>query len=225
MNMTSHAGLELRAEGLSKSLGSSHLFEGVTFTVKAGGLLVVRGTNGSGKTTLLRMIAGLLDADEGVVQFNQAESSLKAIDLDAAIHYFGHHNALKTDQSVRANLVFWRDFLGGTGDLNEAATRLDIAHLLDLPVAALSAGQKRRAGFTRLLLAHRPVWLLDEPTSALDQTSTGIMEGLVSQHLQAGGLAVAATHLPFLDDQATTLELSSFSAGSPDSDPSAGDGW
>jgi heme exporter protein A len=73
----------------------------------------------------------------------------------------------------------------------------------------LSAGQRRRAGLARLLVAPRPIWLLDEPTSALDAGGEKMLAGLVRGHLASGGIVVAATHgeLPVPADE--TLELGS----------------
>ena len=65
-----------------------------------------------------------------------------------------------------------------------------------LPFGYLSTGQKRRAAIARLLVSHRPVWLLDEPTAGLDAESEAAFAALMSAHLGGGGIVVAATHLP-----------------------------
>ena len=97
---------------------------------------------------------------------------------------------------MRENLAFWRDFLGGEPgpDLDASLDALKIAHLAELPASYLSAGQRRRLALARLVATKRPVWLLDEPTSALDAEAQALLAGLMTQHLQSGGLIVAATH-------------------------------
>jgi heme exporter protein A len=69
-----------------------------------------------------------------------------------------------------------------------------IGHLAELPASFLSAGQRRRLALARLVATKRPIWLLDEPTSALDDQAQSLLVGLMNQHLQGGGLIVAATH-------------------------------
>ncbi len=71
---------------------------------------------------------------------------------------------------------------------------MQIAHLADLPASYLSAGQRRRLALARFVAVRRPVWLLDEPTSALDTQAQALLVGLMTAHLQGGGLIVAATH-------------------------------
>ena len=68
--------------------------------------------------------------------------------------------------------------------------------LADFPAAYLSAGQKRRLGLARLLVADRPLWLLDEPTVSLDTASSERLVAAVNAHTKSGGIAVIATHLP-----------------------------
>ena len=93
------------------------------------------------------------------------------------------------------NLIFWRDFLGG-GDLQQALDAVNLSALADYPVALLSAGQKRRLALARLALVSRAIWLLDEPSVGLDDASQKLLVALMNQHLKAGGLVVAATHVP-----------------------------
>jgi heme exporter protein A len=79
--------------------------------------------------------------------------------------------------------------------------------LAEFPAGYLSAGQRRRLGLARLLLAKRPLWLLDEPTVSLDVASTERLVSAVNEHTRAGGLAIVATHLPLALERARTLEL------------------
>ena len=71
-----------------------------------------------------------------------------------------------------------------------------LAALRDMPVAYLSAGQKRRLGLARVLLADAPIWLLDEPTVSLDRAAQEALARAVEGHLAKGGVVIAATHVP-----------------------------
>jgi len=154
----------------------------------------VTGRNGAGKTSLLRLIAGLLIPAAGQVA---VESGTGELTTAEQAHYLGHRDALKSALSVRENLAFWRDFLGGErGDTLPALAAVGLDHIAHLPAAYLSAGQRRRLSMARLLAVRRPVWLLDEPTSALDAAGQTLFARLMDDHLRLGGLIVAATHAP-----------------------------
>ena len=60
----------------------------------------------------------------------------------------------------------------------------------------LSAGQRRRLAIARLALSAKPIWLLDEPTLGLDAASVERLAALMGAHRDAGGVVLAATHLP-----------------------------
>ena len=170
------------------------LANAIGFTLRAGEGLIVRGPNGAGKSTLLRVLAGLLAPAAGLVRLEGAGGD------DAPgqyAHYLGHAHAMKNALTAGENLEFWRAFCGAPAlDPLAALDKLNLAHAIDVPFGWLSAGQKRRAAFARLLTAHRPLWILDEPTSALDAQSSGTVGGLMREHLAGGGMLVAATHLP-----------------------------
>jgi heme exporter protein A len=174
--------------------GGRQVFAGLGFDVAAGEALVLTGRNGAGKSSLLRMVAGLVRLAGGTLI---AEGGRDEATIPEQAHYLGHLDAHKPALSVAENLAFWRDWLGGGGDPVEAAlAAVDLLHLIDLPAAYLSAGQKRRLSIARLLAVKRPLWLLDEPTSALDTASQARLADLMETHLAGGGLIMAATHLP-----------------------------
>ena len=113
--------------------------------------------------------------------------------------------------TVRENLAFWAVYLGGGDDLGSrvehALAQFSLDALADIPAGYLSAGQKRRLGLARLLVAPRPLWLLDEPTVSLDAASVEMLAATINVHLKSGGMAVIATHVPMALEAAQSIRL------------------
>jgi heme exporter protein A len=185
---------------LAVARGGMVILSGVTFGVRPGEALVLRGPNGIGKTTLLRTLAGLQPAVSG---------SVRTAGDGAA--YAGHADALKSTLTVAENLRFWAAVFG-TGGIGDALAALDLAALRDRPAGNLSAGQKRRLGLARLLVTGRALWLLDEPTVSLDDASVGLFGAVIRAHLGRGGAAVVATHVDLGLDGTRVLDLRPFRA-------------
>ncbi|RWM01856.1 MAG: heme ABC exporter ATP-binding protein CcmA [Mesorhizobium sp.] len=198
--------MRLIAENLGGERGGETVFSGIGFALEKGEALVVTGPNGAGKSTLLRVIAGLLPAAEGSVRVEAGGEAFPTV--TSASHYLGHINAMKTALSVTENLGFWRAFQGEPAQgVEEALETVGLGGLGHLPFGYLSTGQRRRASIAKLLVSHRPVWLLDEPTAGLDKASEERFAGLMRGHLEDGGIVVAATHLPLGLEGAKTLRM------------------
>jgi heme exporter protein A len=195
--------MKLIGDKLSLVRGGRTLFADLSFAVSAGEALLVMGPNGAGKTSLLRAIAGLLRPVVGRVWL---EGGAPDQALGEQCHYVGHSNAVKASLTVEENARFWSRFLGNAAsDPSSALETFGLSALRDIPAGYLSAGQKRRLGLARLLLAHRRLWLLDEPTASLDTAAQEVLTEAVNSHLARGGVVVAATHLPL--DFANAREL------------------
>jgi heme exporter protein A len=197
--------MKLIADGLSAMRGGRAVFTHLSFAVASGEALVLTGPNGAGKTTLIRIIAGMLQPAGGQIRLEggQAERS-----LSEECHYVGHLNGVKASLTVEANAAFWNSYLGGEDErVGRALATFGLAAVRDIPAAYLSAGQKRRLGLARLLLAERPVWLLDEPAVSLDASAQQALARAVDAHLAAGGLVVAATHAPLGFTRSRELQL------------------
>jgi heme exporter protein A len=207
--MTGAKSMKLIVENLACARGARVVLSHVGFTAAAGESVLLAGPNGSGKTTLLRTLAGFIRPRAGEARLDGA-----AGELDECCHYVGHLNGIKAGFTVDENLGFLASYLGGQGieAVDTAASAFDLEALRHVPAGFLSAGQKRRLGLARLVLAHRPVWLLDEPTVSLDAASQQLLADAVRAHVTGGGIVVAASHVPLGVAFSRTLRLSAGAA-------------
>lgn len=202
----------LTIQNLTLVRGGRTLAASLNFELRSGGALLLTGANGAGKSTLLRAIAGLFAPAAGSISI-----SGDAIDDDEPpglqAHYLGHADALKSALSARENLEFWSAALKQRAGLDpmQALAAVNLAHVADLPVGWLSAGQRRRTALARLFVAERPLWLLDEPTNALDAASQARLAQSMADHRARGGMVIAATHAPVGLEDAAELRLGALS--------------
>jgi len=211
--------VQIKADGLQASRGGKILFSRLSFRLQSGQMAVINGANGAGKSTLLRLIAGLYPPLAGTVCLSAetADNSAAALPLPAFSHYLSDKNAMKPQLSVRDNLRFWQRFFAPDYKreaeqqaLQRLLARVSMAAYADFPFAALSTGQKRRIGMSRLLTGARPLWLLDEPTSGLDKAGTALFSRICREHLAGGGLIIAATHMPLGLPADISLDLTDY---------------
>jgi len=213
--------------------GGRVVFEGLDFSLRSGGALVLTGPNGSGKSSLLRMMAGLLKPGAGRLSWDGEPVAEDREAHNGRIHYIGHHDAVKSVLTVSENIRFWVRVRAGAkgfdGDIGKALEIFDIEKLRDAPGRFLSAGQKRRVNLCRLAAAPAPVWLLDEPWTALDKATVERLANLMAEHRADGGMVVLSTHLDIDIGDRDILDLSNFQVtvggGFADSarDPRGGD--
>ena len=196
--------MRIAVENLACRRSGRLVFEGLSFSLDEGQALVVTGRNGAGKSSLLGILAGQLRPEAGAVR----AEGIGERPLAEALHLVGHRDALKGALTAAENLAFARDLLGdGAATPGEALEAVGLAHAARLPVAYLSAGQRRRVALARLLVARRPLWLLDEPTAALDAAAQETLFALMGAHLSEGGLVIAATHAALPLPGATELRI------------------
>ena len=206
----------ITASALTVSRGERILFRNLSFSLASGEALALTGANGAGKTSLLRTLAGFIRPDAGTVVFGEdfaensttrsgdtrgtTETSAPAAPADRRsdnIHWLGHLDGLKGARTARDELTFQAQWLGADVDgIAAAVDVLALKPLLDLEVRMLSAGQRRRLAFARLIAAPRPIWLLDEPFAPLDARWRAALGLLMQAHIDKGGGIIAAVHDP-----------------------------
>lgn len=223
----------LSVNQLSKSFGIDPLFENVTFTVNAGERIGLVGPNGCGKSTLLRIITGQEQANSGSVLFTptslrvgylaqgqrfdpadtfgsyiaRMEGDIPALsarleELAVALAENPNRNDLQTQyDQVLAELALADESVGRAPSILAALGLDSIPD--DLPVTALSGGQKTRLAMAGVLLAAPQLLLLDEPTNHLDLDMLEWLENWLSDFPFA--VLVVSHDRAFLDNTTTAI--------------------
>jgi heme ABC exporter ATP-binding subunit CcmA len=167
-----------------------------TLSVRRGEVVLLRGPNGAGKTSVLRLCAGLLPLARGSARVLGLDIATERDAVRARVGLLGHRNGLYGDLSVAENVAFWGSTVGATADEVDAAiNRLGVGdRLRDVPVAKLSAGQKRRTALASLVARRAELWLLDEPHAGLDAAGRDELDAVLRQAVGAGATVVVASH-------------------------------
>ena len=187
----------LDVSGLECVRGDRRLFKDICFSLRPGGLLQVHGPNGSGKTSLLRMLCGLVAPVHGDIQWQGASIRSLGEEYFSVVTYLGHLPAVKDDLSALENLSISAELSGihlTEDNAIAALRRMGLGGREMLPAKVLSQGQRRRVALARLLVAGTTLWILDEPLTALDVAAVGLMQTIMEEHLQSGGMVILTTH-------------------------------
>lgn len=187
--------------------GYNQLFSDLSFEVNSSNILRITGPNGSGKTSLLKILAGLNASENGTVYLN--DFNVNSYEYQQHVFYLGHSQALSSELSVIENLEFLMS-LKDTVDrkvLTESLVKIGLQGYRDEYCSKLSAGQKRRVILAGLFISNANVWLLDEPFTALDSEGIRIVEKLIKEHCDAGGICLFTTHQDSTLDNQMVLAL------------------
>ena len=177
-------------------LGRFPALAGVDLDVARGEVVLIQGPNGAGKTTLLRACAGLVAIASGEAEVLGHDLRRDRRAVRRRVGLLGHTGSLYEDLTVADNLLFAARALGADRRVAEdAMVRLGLdGRLRDVPVAKLSAGQRRRASVATLLARRAELWLLDEPHAGLDADGRDLLDDLVREREADGNTVLLASH-------------------------------
>ncbi|MFP1924269.1 ABC transporter ATP-binding protein [Lonsdalea quercina] len=162
----------LQVTQLTKSFGSTSVFNHIDFVAEEGEFVTLLGPSGCGKSTLLRCIAGLTPVDSGQILL-QGQNIVPLSPQKRGIGMVFQSYALFPNMTVEGNVAFGLKMQKLSGD--EVHRRVaEVLALVELDTFArryphqLSGGQCQRVALARSLVTRPRLLLLDEPLSALD---------------------------------------------------------
>ena len=185
--------------GVGKSFKGTRVMSGMNFRVDRGELVSLLGPSGCGKTTLLRIIAGLMEADEGSVVLGGRDiSRFPAHRRNVSVVFQNY--ALFPHLTVAENVAFGLRARGTpkaeiAAPVAEALRLVRMERFAERPISALSGGQQQRVAVARALVVGPDLLLLDEPFSALDRKLRETMQVELKSLLRNRGItAIFVTH-------------------------------
>ena len=158
------------ARALERRFGEKRGLAPVTFSLDAGGFLVVAGPNGSGKSTLLALLAGLLAPTRGALDVAAARSE---------IGYVAHEPLLYRELTGHENLELFGRLYRVPERRERIGMLLERYGLWDARherVETYSRGMAQRLALCRALLHDPRLLLLDEPYASLDAGGASILD-------------------------------------------------
>jgi D-xylose transport system ATP-binding protein len=191
--------VELR--DISIAFGGIKAVDHVTVDLYPGEVVGLLGHNGAGKSTLIKCLSGAYKADSGDIYINGEKATINN-PRDARsynIETIYQTLALADNLDAASNLFLGRELVGAGGFLDdvqmEAEARKIMARLnpnfrkFNVPVSALSGGQRQSVAIARAVYFNAKILIMDEPTAALGPHETQMVAELI-QELKAQGIGI-----------------------------------
>ncbi len=186
----------LSVTGLRKAYGSVQALRGVDLELGPGELFGLLGPNGAGKSTLVKIACGLVRPTGGsaAVCGHPAGSPAAHASLGYLAELFRFPDWCTADEL----LALHQRLTGSAGGAEERRALLELVelgHVPDRRVGAMSKGMQQRLGLAQALIGDPRLLLLDEPTSALDPAGRHMVRALMERLRERGVTVLLNSHL------------------------------
>ena len=183
----------LKVENLSCVRSEKVIFRNLNFEVLPGQNIEIIGSNGSGKTTLLRTLLGLINKEEGIINWLDEDNNFNEYRTFDCF-YQGHQMGIKNMLTVFENLKLTHNAKGmNEEDINKCLERVGLYKINEM-ASDLSVGQKKRISIARWLLKDFKIYFIDEPFTALDDPASDLIKEIINELNQKGSSFVITGH-------------------------------
>lgn len=221
----------IAASGISKSFVTQLIFSDATFRIEEKDRIGIVGTNGAGKTTLFKILTGAEDVDEGTIfydkrisvsymeqhtDYTSTKTPLQEVEevfaeldrMEKRINELTEKLSIYGDKNwIEEHARLLEEFENKGGLTYKGRCRSTLLGLgfnekdLELPMCALSGGQRTRVMLAKTLLMNCDIMLLDEPTNHLDMDATRWLENFLMSYKNA---FMVISHDRYFLDRVTT---------------------
>lgn len=189
--------------------GEKKVLDSVSITIGNGEHIAILGPNGAGKSSFIRTILRELypvAGDRNVVFRIRGKDTWDVFELRSAIGVVSNDLQYTFTRTITGKEVILSGFFSSVGLFNRAVTPamdrkageilsfLEIEHLQDRPMNAMSSGEARRLLIGRALVHDPEALILDEPTNSLDLHALHTFRETIRKIARSGTAVVLVTH-------------------------------
>ncbi|GAB7021210.1 ATP-binding cassette domain-containing protein [Halostagnicola bangensis] len=201
--VTDSVPLAIETSGLVKHFGETKAVDGIDMAVPAGGIYGLLGPNGAGKTTTIRMLATLLQPDEGTANVLGHDVVRESDAVRSSVSMTGQFASVDEDLTGNENLRLLARLLGYSRSRSKERT----AELIDAfglteaatrQVKTYSGGMRRRLDIAASIVVTPDLLFLDEPTTGLDPRNRNQVWDIIRALVDNGTTVLLTTQ--YLDE-------------------------
>lgn len=176
------------------------VIDNLNMIVNDGEIFGFLGPNGAGKTTTIKMMAGILDIDNGDIIIDG--KSIKTNPIEAKMSMGLVPDSLDAFLKLKGieYLNFMADVYEVSSDdrknrINELSEKFEISNVLNNKIESYSHGMRQKIVIIGALLHNPKNWILDEPMTGLDPKSSFELKRLMREHVNKGNMVFFSTHI------------------------------
>jgi ABC-2 type transport system ATP-binding protein len=179
---------------LRKAYTGRTAVNGISFDVHKGETFALLGPNGAGKTTTIEILEGYRKADSGTVRVLGLDPQSDRMALKLRTGLVLQTTALEPELTVAETATAFRRLYPDPRDADEVLESVNLAHMKQTRVGALSGGQKRRLEIALGIIGKPELLFLDEPTTGLDPEARRKIWALIRKLNQSGCTILLSSH-------------------------------
>lgn len=190
----------LEFDHIKKRFGNNEVLKDISFSITEGDIFGLIGKSGSGKSTLLKILVGMVEADSGIIRFEDKNVLHKLNYLRKNTGFATQGNLLIDELSIKENSFYFGELYGIKRKkikkrFNELLELLGLEGFGDTLIRNLSGGMEKRANIL-ISLIHKPkLLILDEPTVGLDSMLREVIWKYIHKINEEGTTILIISHL------------------------------
>ena len=186
----------LEIKNISLSRNDNPILSNINLELDSSSVINIHGRNGCGKTSLLKIIVGITEPTDGIINNNILSDDNKNIT------YIGHKHGIKNNLTLSENILFEPSIYNGKQEnIDDMIKRYQMGKYKDYLSKNLSHGQQKKISLIKAGLSNAKVWVIDEPYSALDKDAIKILDSCIYEHLCNQGSVIMTNHEPITDKE------------------------
>lgn len=176
------------------------VIDNLNMIVNDGEIFGFLGPNGAGKTTTIKMMAGILDIDNGDIIIDGKSIKTNPIEAKMSMGLVPDSPDAFLKLKGIEYLNFMADVYEVSSDdrknrINELSEKFEISNVLNNKIESYSHGMRQKIVIIGALLHNPKNWILDEPMTGLDPKSSFELKRLMREHVNKGNMVFFSTHI------------------------------